>query len=468
MKPKKVRLKHNHIWACASPDVGMIHCLNLDGLHRGSTLKKAPAKWKCNCEKCPPPDTRTWSLLQPFLPTSPQQVLAYIKHKGYPLQRNRKTKKLTTDLEALHEILRRFPSDPVLPLVIEAKQFNKAAGYLADTFLGRDGRLHPRYTFLPKTGRLSAKAPNVMNQPQGRRGAVLAMVAEKIRSSFLPTPGYILLEFDWRAVEALLTSFFANDPDYFRIAKMGGSYTYPMSHGLAAEGKIPSPADLAWDDVKLGKFLADLKKQFPVAYADFKKAVLADTYGQGVYNMARDLRCTVPRAVWLKKIIASASPKVAKWKEETQLRAHLEGQLTNPFGYNLAFFEVFKWAEGKWVPGREANETLAFLPQSTCAAMLRDCLVTLGAHPEEGTLFRLLMSIHDAIVVEARLEAVERVVELVRSVMERPWAELNGLRAEVEIKIGWTMSSMEKWQGIIPLVPEAGPSGVSPVEMVVY
>jgi len=386
-----------------------------------------------------------WARIEPFLPTSPDQVKAYLKHQHYRIPVDRKTKRPTANEEALEELLRKNPSDPVLPLILDARRYTKAIGYLGDNILGRDGRLHPRYSFLPKTGRLSSKKPNLMNQPQGRKGNLLKMVADAIRGSFLPTPGYVLAEFDWRAVEALLTGYFAADPDYMRLAKLG-VHAYNAAFGLYADGKIPEPASFAWPDDKLAAFLDNIKSNYKLEYSQFKKAGLSDQYGQGIFSLARDLRCDIKRAVWLKEMIRKAAPKVAAWKEATRLRAHTEGQLVNPFGYGLSFFEVFRpTTTGGWEQGKEANEALAFLPQSTCAAMLRWCLVELGTMAGEGTDFALLVPIHDAILVEIREGMVEHYMETIRAVMERPWPELGGLRVEIEAKVGATMGAMRSY-----------------------
>lgn len=449
---KQKKPKHTHIWHCANAEQLACEC---------GKGKKKPKAWKCECH---PPDTRKWALIEEFNPNSSQQVLCYLRHQGYPIPRHRKTKHPTTDAEALSEIARKNQGDLALPSILEAKRYTKAMGYLSDTFLGRDGRLHPRYVFL-KTGRLASQAPNIMNTPQGKKNnEVLQMVAKVIKSSILPTPGYVLAEFDWRAIEPLLTSFFADDPDYYRIAKLG-THAFNASFGLADEKKIPYPADTTWDDQRLGAFLDNIKSTFPAEYADFKKAGLADTYGQGIFNMARDLRCSVEKAKWLKGIIRKAFPRVTKWKLDTQIRAHLDGHLVNPFGYSLAFFDVLKKGEdGKWRPtGKEANEVLAFLPQSTCAAMLRWCLVELAKHPWHGDRFWLLFSVHDAIYVEAREDSIPEVMALVRDIMERKWPELGGLSVEVEAKLGATMGVMKPYHFS---TPAAGRVARVPAELV--
>lgn len=392
-----------------------------------------------------------WALLKPWLPTSPPQVLTYLKAKGYRIPSHRTTRKPTTNDEGLEVLIRQHPSDEILPRILLARHLVKAQGYLGENIVGKDDRLHPRYTVLPKTGRLSSKRPNMMNIPQGRKGDIMKEVAEKIREAIIPSEGYELGEFDWRAIEALLTGFFAGDPDFMLAAKIGVHDIF-ASHILSKRGIIPAPKSARDPDVLSGEWAKWLKGNHDFIRAMAKKRIYAGSYGQGAYNMARDLQCSVREVKELDEVFAQMAPKVIKWQSDTRMRAHAEGRLENPFSYVMTFFEVYRKAykdDGSfvWVPGKEANEALAFLPQSTCAAMLRDTLVTLGNDSEEGTAFRLLVPTHDSISFEIKLGERDRIMQKVQGLMTRPWAELNGLSVDVEGKVGMSFRDMKGWNG---------------------
>jgi DNA polymerase-1 len=379
-----------------------------------------------------------WARVDPFLLSSPNQVKAYLSHKGYKIPKNRKTKRPTADEEALAEILRKH-TDPTLEMILEGRHLAKAISYLEDTFLGKDGRLHPRYTVIPKTGRLSAKAPNIMTLPQGREGGLMTEVASAIRSTIIPEPGYVLAELDWKAIEAVLVGYFASDKDYILAAKKGVHAIF-ASHLLASDGLIKEPVSPRED---IEEFVAWIKKAHPGVYAKAKKRIHAGSYGQGAYNMAKDLGCSVDEVRKLDAVFASMAPKVAKWQTDTRRRAHSEGKLVNPFSYALNFFEVFTKRDGEWVLGKEASEVLAFLPQSTGAAMLRECIVILGNHPDEGEKFHLLIPTHDSLALEIRIECLDEILRMVRGKMECCWPELGGLSIEVDIKVGKCLSEKE-------------------------
>jgi DNA polymerase I-like protein with 3'-5' exonuclease and polymerase domains len=365
--------------------------------------------------------------------TSPKQVLAYLQYKGYKFPLDRETRKPTSNNEGLENLILKHPEDKVLPKVVEARHLGKGIGYLYDTFVGQDGCYHALFTQIPKTGRLSSKAPNLMNLPQGRKGEVLARVSKAIRETLIPRDGYVLCSLDWKSIENLLVGYFAGDEDYMRVARLG-------VHSYMTAFKLKTPPDMALPDDKLKAFLDAIKENNPKDYAIMKKSNHAYNYDQGVRNMAKDVGCTVEEAKEYRAIIDKAAPKLVEWKHATRMRAHHECKLTTPFGWSLAFFEVFKFktvgGERKTYLGKEAKEALSFLPQGTGAGMLKECLIDLGNHPDEGTIFNLLVPTHDSIGFEVLEEARDDVMGVVKESMEREWPQLNGLSCKVEGKYG--------------------------------
>lgn len=371
------------------------------------------------------------ALLGEFNAASSKQLLSYYKWKGYPIQHDRRTHKPTTSEEALERTLLKYPEDPLLQEAIYLRHLKKGLGDLRDASLGRDGRFHSEFPFEPDTGRLASKRPNLQNVPQGRDGGIESQIAFLIRSSIVPDEGKVLLEFDWKAIEAVLTGWFANDPGYIKLSLLD-SHGFFTSYLLASEGKLPAPFLAA--DPDLPEKLKWLKATFPLERALGKEINLALGYGMGPRLLARLLRCSLAEALRYIRLKDEMAPIVMKWKGLTQRQAHTSGHLTNPFGYIRHFFSVFtKTKGGELKLGEEANEALSFLPQSTAAAMLRWVLVELG-EKEEEVGYELLIPIHDAVLLQTTPANVPKVVAFVKGVMEREWPELSGLKIEVSIK----------------------------------
>lgn len=390
--------------------------------------------------------TRRLARVEPFSAASPAQVRRYCQGRGYKIPLHRKTRQPTVNEEALREILRQHPNDTVLETILEYRAVQKARGYLADTFVGRDRQYHPIYTFHPATGRLACKSPNIMNQPKGRTD-YKAKLAEAVRSTIVAPEGHVLLEADWKAIEALLVGYFAEDPDYMRAAKLGIHDIY-ASHILRADKKVEQAIELSWPDDKIKDRIAQYASAidgYKNIRADAKKAIHATAYLEGIANMSKDLKCAWSRGRLLRQIYYSMAPRVQKWQDAVCHRAHKDRLLVNPFGYvSPYYFAVWtKDRSGEWVPGKQANEAVSFLPQSTGASMLREALLLFAAQLEAFDWMRLLVPVHDSILFAVRNGYLESAKDVVRKIMTREWPELGGLSVDIEMKVGGSWNEKE-------------------------
>jgi len=376
-----------------------------------------------------------WAKQLPFNPVSPKQVLSYLQFKGYKIPKDRVTKKQTTNDEALKQILRNN-IDPLLEQVLEARALGKALGYLGDNAMGRDGKFHPIYTFRPETGRLSSVRPNMQNQPNG---GVDQELARAIRACIIPSrSGRVLVECDWRAMEAVLTGWFAGDQEYIAASKKD-SHSWFGGYLLHADGlidKVPSPLN---EDFM--EFANWFKKEHKPLRAMAKKINLATGYGMKKGLLASTLHCTAAEAQKYLDIKDLMAPKLRAWKENTWREAHSKGYLETPFGYVNYFWDVLRVRDGKATLGKEANAALAFRPQSSGAAMLREVMLALDHL--DGRLFDFLVPIHDAILVECAAEDAAEVAARICEEMGKPWPELGGLVIEADYKVGINWASME-------------------------
>lgn len=377
-----------------------------------------------------------WAKPLPWNPVSAKQVLEYLRFKHYKIPVDRKTRKPTTNDEALSNLLRNV-RDPLLELVLEARGLRKALGYLLDTSLGADGKFHPIYTFRPETGRLSSVRPNMQNQP---KGGVDAELSRAIRSCIIPSePGKVLLECDWKAMEAVLTGYFAGDDEYI-VASQKDSHSWFGGYLLRKMGvvkDVPSPKDAEFD-----AFASWLKEEHKAVRALAKKINLATGYGMRAPLLASTLHCSTAEAKEYLEIKDNMAPKLKAWKEATWREAHAKGYLETPFGYRNYFFDVLHIKDGKASLGKEANEALAFRPQSSGAAMLRETMLELDRY--DGKLFNFLVPIHDAILVECWEADVEEAKQVICNAMGKPWPELGGLVIEADATAGYRWSDMEE------------------------
>src|SRR5581483_6706698 len=99
----------------------------------------------------------------------------------------------------------------------------------------------------PATGRLSSENPNMQNIPKE------GPLAAKFKSLIHATPGHVLIKRDYSGIDAVLTGYFAHDPEYMRLALLG-VHTFRCAQ---FKGEAPG---LDLSDAELGKCLKQLKK----------------------------------------------------------------------------------------------------------------------------------------------------------------------------------------------------------------
>ncbi len=121
-------------------------------------------------------------------------------------------------------------------------------------------------------------------------------------------------------------------------------------------------------------------------------------------------------------------PAIKRWHIQSLDEADKDGYLRNPFGYLHRFNRAYDytWEYGGWAKkaGSDANKIIAFKPQSTAAAIIKEALMRLyyNRFDEAGQYLRL--QVHDELFFEVPRENIESVYKIVKEEMERPIPEL--------------------------------------------
>ena len=172
---------------------------------------------------------------------------------------NRQKGTTTFDEEAIRKLRTQYPSDPLYPLILDHRRYQKLRGtYIGITQadgriqgglqVSSDGRIRPEYTMNPSTLRLACQNPNAQNLPRAGKDDLESIV----RNLIVASPGFMLAEADYAAIEAVLSAYFARWRNGIRLAKLG-VHSYLSSHVLGR------PADLSWSDADLKAYFAEIK-----------------------------------------------------------------------------------------------------------------------------------------------------------------------------------------------------------------
>ncbi len=315
----------------------------------------------------------------------------------------------STDADVLEQLAALGHTVP--RLLLEYRELQKLRSTYVDTLPTkvnrRTGRIHTSFNQVgAATGRLSSAEPNLQNIP------VRTPRGEAIRRGFVPAPGWQFVVADYSQIELRLMAHLSEDQAFLAAFRAG-------------------------DDIHLQTaaiiFGVPVAEVTPEMRARAKTINFATIYGQGAFALSRSLGIPQEDA---KAFIAEYFGRFAG------VRAFLDRQvaLARERGYVETLF-----GRRRYIPEvRDRNfNTRAFgerqaqnAPlQGSAADLIKLAMVRLHrALRAEGFAARLLLQVHDELVLEAPRDEVERVSALVRRCMEGA-AQLN-VPLLVEIGVG--------------------------------
>lgn len=432
------------------------HCLDCANL--GYVESDIPKPWthevnkragyfeQCSVEKaCEDGRTRQfWVFKSKFLPTSPKQVASYLRSQDYAVPRNYKTEKETTDVKAIEKLMKAHKKDPVLPLFLDYRKIKKMIGQYIDGYVPwEDGRIHTTFGQKPANLRFNSVKPNVQNVI--KRGKY----AKIYREQFIAKPGHVLAELDHEGAEAVITGYYADDPDYIRIAKLS-VHGILASYCLVNSGDWKEPIDVnTWSDSDIHEAVADIKENFEQVYARSKNCAHGSNYGAVPYKLWMEYREAFPTKAFAEEIqdlyFNTIGRKIKQWQRDTWNLVHKQHWLENVYKYRFHFWDIYKtdwagniiidWRTNEPKLGDQAKDALSFNPASTEAAYIKDAMLRIKEN--DFLRYALVWQIHDSLIFElpddSKLE--ERLQRIVKA-MTMPAPEMDGLSIAVGIEIG--------------------------------
>jgi DNA polymerase-1 len=335
---------------------------------------------------------RIWELAGgEFVIDSPRQLgQVLFERLGLPTFRRGKTG-WSTDRQVLKLL---EPKHQIVGLIGQYRELTK----LDNTYLAAlpalvdpaDGRLHTTFNQAgAETGRLSSSNPNLQNIP------IRTALGREIRSAFVAEEGWRLLSFDYSQVELRILAHCSGEPALADAFRRGED----IHRATAAEVFGVPPADV------------------DRALRDRAKAVnFGIVYGISDFGLAEQL--SIPRAEAAIYIDAyrARMPQVRRFIDTTITNATSDGFVTTLFGRRRPIPEL----TGRTQQQRQLGERLAVntVIQGSAADIIKVAMVRAHrALRESGMAGRLVLTIHDELLVEAPVGELSRVSALVREAM---------------------------------------------------
>jgi DNA polymerase I len=326
-----------------------------------------------------------------FLPSSTQQLAEVLyKRLGLPVLKRGKTGP-STDQEVLEELAEQH----ALPAkVLEHRQLTKLKSTYLDALpavLGKDGRLHTTFDqAVAATGRLSSINPNLQNIP------IRTPVGARIREAFIPEPGWVLLSADYSQIELRVLAHISGDP-VLRASFASGEDL----HARTAGETFGLPAS------EVSRQQRDIAKMINYGIA----------YGLSAFGLAHRLGLPQSEAASIIGRYFERYQKVKEWLDGTVEEARKSGMVKTLFGRRRYLPDI----NSKNPSARNAAERTAVNTpiQGTAADLVKRAMLKVDAAIASQNLqARMLLQVHDELVVEAPREESKRVAMLLKAQME--------------------------------------------------
>ena len=308
------------------------------------------------------------------------------------LPHRKKTKSgYSTDAATL-ESLRSY--SPVIEDILEYRSCQKLLSTYADGLLkviGPDGRVHS--TFLQteaRTGRLSSTEPNLQNIP------VRTEQGSRLRGFFVAKPGCILLDADYSQIELRILAHISGDEAMQEIFRTGGDI-----HRSTAARIYGMPPEMIT----------------PRLRSSAKAVNFGIVYGIGAYSLSRDIGVTVKEAEAFINSYLDSFPGVRKYMDDTIAFGKEHGYVATLFGRRRALPEL----TSSNFNVRALGERMAMNTpiQGTAADVIKLAMVRVWQRlRDERLTARLILQVHDELIVKAPLEEADKAAQILGEEME--------------------------------------------------
>jgi DNA polymerase I len=345
---------------------------------------------------------------------SPQQLGRILFEKlAYPsLRKTAKTKAYATGSDVLEE-LAALGTGPVPGLVLEWRELSKLKGTYVDAlpeYLARDGRIHTRYDqAVAATGRLSSNDPNLQNIP------VRTEAGRHIRRAFVAPPGRLLVTADYSQIELRILADLSGDEALREVFRRGEDI-----HRATAARMF---------GVALGDVTPDQRRSA-------KTINFGILYGMGPFALAAQLGVSRADAKDFITAYFERFPKVRACLDGVLERARETGRTETIFG---RIRPIPGLADRNHAVRANAERMAMNAPfQGSAADLIKRAMIALdGALAREIPSARLLLQVHDELVLECDAADADRAAALARRTMEGAAALAVPLTVDVGRGANW-------------------------------
>ena len=302
------------------------------------------------------------------------------------------------------------PEDPIIEKILEYRTLSKLKSTYADgldAFIEADGRIHTKFQqTVTATGRLSSAEPNLQNIP------VRIELGRQIRKMFTPKDGCVFVDADYSQIELRILAHMSGDDSLIQAYKEEQDI-----HRMTASKVFHIP----FDEVT------------PTQRSNAKAVNFGIVYGISSFGLGQDLNITRKEAESYINQYFATYPGIKDYLDGLVAEAKETGSVSTLYGRKRPVPEI---SSSNFMQ-RSFGERIAMNSpiQGTAADIMKIAMLRVDRALKEKKLqARILMQIHDELLIEAPVEEASLVAEILQNEMMAA-ADLR-VPLSVEVKTG--------------------------------
>ena len=342
---------------------------------------------------------------------SPKQLgVVLFEHMGISYPKRLKTGE---SYSTSKEILDKLSDNPIVEKVLEYRTLSKLySNYVVGLIeeISKDGKIHTTFNqTLTRTGRLSSEEPNLQNIPMRMD------LGKLIRKGFLPEEGCKLVSSDYSQIELRIFAHICKEHNLIDA----------FNHDLDIHAKTAS--DIFHKDIK------DITKN---ERRQAKAVNFGIIYGISSFGLSEDLGIDFRDAKQFIDNYLETFPDIKKFMDDTIAEAHKNGYSKTLMNRKRVIDELNN--KNYLIKSQGERMALNTPIQGTGADILKKAMVELYKElNDRGLKSKMLVQVHDEVVLNVPDEELEEVKKLVRNVMENAYKLDVPLKVDIEVGSNW-------------------------------
>jgi DNA polymerase-1 len=334
-----------------------------------------------------------------------------------PPDRTRKTASghYSTAASVLEELR---DAHPIVALVLEQREIGKLKSTYADALPeqvnAETGRVHTSYNQTGSvTGRLASSDPNLQNIP------IRTELGRQIRKAFIASPGNVLLGVDYSQIELRIVAHMSQDK--------------AMIEAFKADQDIHTTTAAAIYNVDSGDVTPAMRRH--------AKAInFGLIYGMSPFGLSRSTDLTLAEAEDFVKTYFQRFPGVKHYLDQIKRRASENGYVETLLG-RRRYFPQLKKGEVKvseQTKARAQREAINAPIQGTAADVIKIAMLRLPEALKKQVLAaKILLQVHDELVLECPKEELQKTTDIVKEVMRQAYELCIPLKTDAKAGTNW-------------------------------